>query len=152
MKRTFLVAVLALALPALSHAQLPEPLEGLGNPNIVAGAGYLSQDPGAGLHRTQFLLTANLAGVKVGTLPVYVGGVGIDLRTVDNAFGEISGVGLSVPLVTAYFKGDQFLAQVGWATDLTGDPKSKAFYVGLGFSFTSPNQMAAKRAAKKGKK
>ena len=154
MKKLFLVvaALGLLILPLRSYAQLPEPIEGLGNPNIVAGGTYLTEDPGAGLHRFNYVLTANVAGVKVGDFPLYVGGVGVDIRTVDQAFGDLSGIGLSVPLLTYYFKGEQFCAQVGWATDISGDPKSKSFYAGVGFSFTSPNQMAAKRAKKhKGK-
>lgn len=146
-----LALVVAFAVPA--HAQLPRFAEGLQNPLVVAGASYLTTDPGVGFSRTKFLLTANVAGIRpLESIPLYVGGVGIDLRTLDPALGSVTGVGVSVPLLTYSIKDGQFVVQAGWSHDLTGDPKSGGIYAGVGFGLTSPATLKAKRLAKAAKK
>lgn len=147
------VALLALfAVP--SYAQLPRVVEALENPQVVAGAGYMTEDPGAGVSRVKFLLTANVAGIRpLANVPLYVGGVGVDLRTLDPVLGSVTGVGISIPILTYAIKEGQFVAQVGWAHDLEGTAKSGNVYAGFGFSLQKPAVMQAKRVAKKaGKK
>jgi len=145
-KRMAVVSFLAL-LAGVNAAQ-SQTFEALRNPNVVAGASYRLEDPLSG-SRTQFLLSANIAGMKLGSAPVYVGGVGIDIRTLDAAFDQFSGLSWTVPFITYFPKGDKIVLQVGYSRDLVGEEKSDGIFVGVGFSWNSPNEIAAKRAAKK---
>lgn len=144
-----LAAILAIAVP--SFAQLPEPIEGFGNPAIVAGGSYLSEDPGPGVKRAGFFITANIPGIKIANLPVYVGGIGVTGGGLDPTLSEIQ-FGTSVPLLTWAVASKQFIVQVGYTKVLTGDVKPSGWYGGVGFSLTSPQRMSYKRAVKKAKK
>jgi hypothetical protein len=148
-------AVLALAVPA--HAQL---FEAVGNPIVVAGGTYQLTAPVTG-NRAAFLLSANLAGLKVGEYPLYLGGVGVALPTVvsdvASQFGDY--IMLTVPGVTWYPKGNdpgtlgKLCLQVGYAYVLNGDAKERSgVFAGVGFGWDSPAYLSYKRAVKKAKK
>lgn len=152
MKKLILSLLLVVLVPCLAHAQLPSFVEGLQNPMVVAGGTYLTTDPGLGSSRVRFLLTANVAGIKpVETWPLYIGGAGIDIRTLDPVLGSVTGVGISIPILTYAIKDGQFVVQAGWSHDLQGTPASGGIYAGIGFSLTSPAKLAYKRAVKKAK-
>ena len=150
LKRTFLTLALVLGLTGLVHGQA---FEALSNPNVVAGASFVTSGVPAGASGTSFMLSANIAGVKLGSLPVYIGGVGIDVRTLDPAFSELKGISWTIPAVTWFPKGDQFCIQGGYSRDIDAPAGAATdrVYVGAGFSFSSPNQIKAKRAAKRAK-
>ncbi len=149
MKKLLAFAVVLLLFAVPSFAQLPSVIEGLQNPTVVAGAGYLTTDPGVGFSRVKFILTANVAGIKpLDNIPLYIGGVGVDLRTLDPVLGSVTGVGVSVPILTYAINDGQFVIQAGWAHDLSGTPTSGNVYAGVGFSLTSPATLKAKRLAK----
>lgn len=150
MKKLLLVIGLV-ALAAPSFAQLPPVVEGFGNPAIVAGGSYLSEDPGPGVKRANFFITANIPGLKIGNLPVYIGGIGVTGGGLDPALSSID-FGTSVPILTWAVASKQFVVQVGYTKILTGEVKPSGWYGGFGFSFTSPQKMAYKRALKKAKK
>jgi hypothetical protein len=145
------IAIFALLLvPALASAQLPERVEALGNPLVVVGAQRFNEAPADGSSQVQFFMTANVAGVKpfLG-LPLYVGGLGVDIRTVPGLgpIGESRGAGLSIPGLTYAFAGDQAVVQVGYSKAFDSQVSS-GVYAGFGFSMTSQNGMRAKREAK----
>ena len=146
--RKVIIAAALLAAPALSWAQLPPVIEGLQNPIVVVGPAYQTSAPATG-SRVQLFLSANVAGVKpFANVPLYLGGVGVDIRTVSADLASVTGAGISIPVVTYQFGGSQFVAQVGWGHDLSGDPTSGKIYAGLGFGLTSHAQLKAKRLAK----
>ena len=101
-----LLAVLSLITTAPAFAGIKVKAGSPGSalaPNIIFGyarSAATAAAPSSG----HALLTANIAGVKVGNFPVFFGGVGVDLRALDSAFGDFTGVGMSVPLVTCYYK------------------------------------------------
>jgi hypothetical protein len=143
MRKLLLIAV-ALLLPSLASAQILD-----FNGNVVAGASYLLASPGPGLKRVQFFLTGNVTGVAIGTnTNLYIGGVGVDLRTVNQAFGQVTGLGLSVPFLTYYPKGGKILVQGGYSRDLIGTAQSNGIYAGAGYGFTSPKAIRLARARK----
>ena len=83
-------------------------VEAVGNPNVVAGGTYQLEQPVSG-PRAAFMLSANVGGLKLGSLPLYVGGVGVALPTsvesVAAQFGNF--VQLTIPAVTWYPCGQQ---------------------------------------------
>lgn len=153
MKRLIAVAAL-LALPTVAAAQLPEPIEALQNPLVIAGANYLNDKPADGSSQIRFLLTANVAGIKpIANVPLYVGGVGIDIRTLPElgGLGQSNGAGLSIPALTYAFAGSQAVIQVGYSLAF-GEEKASGVYAGLGFSLTPPQAGEGSLKAKRIKK
>ncbi len=150
MKRLALFVLVALVAAAPSYAQL---FEGVTNLNVVAGATYRLENPGVEVNRVSFMLSANVAGIKVGTLPLYLGGIGLDLRTLDPAFAQFgNALSMTVPGVTYYFKGDKVCAQVGYSYALSDAAEARnGIYAAVGIGWSSPNYLAYKRAAKKAK-
>lgn len=147
--KKLILAVVLLALPSLAMAQLPEPIEGLGNPLVVAGAQYLDDKPVEG-SQTQFFMTANVAGVKpFSGIPLYFGGVGIDIRTLPGigAIAASNGAGLSIPALTYAFANSQAVVQVGYSVAF-GQEISNGMYAGFGFSLASPTTLKARRLKK----
>ena len=118
------------------------------NGNVVVGASYLLTDPGAGVTKARFFLTANVTGFKVAN-NVYFGGAGVK---VPDFLADSPGLGLSIPVLTYYPKGKQWLFQAGYSRDLMGDIKTNGAYIGIGWGFTSPTAITTKRAVKKTKK
>lgn len=146
MKKLVLSSLLVLAMGSVAQAQVFDP-----NILFVAGVDVFKDSPSAG-NRAQFLFSANVPGVRLVTLfsqPLYVGGVGFDLRTVDVALGEVTGFGLTVPALTYNIKGGPIAIQVGFVKDLTGTNKTTGFYAAVGTGVMSPKAIAAKRAKKK---
>lgn len=144
-----IAALVALAVPA--HAQL---FEAVSNPLVVAGGTYQLEQPTTG-HRAAPFLSANIAGVKLGALPLYIGGVGVALPAtvaeVASQFGNFAQ--LTIPAVTYFPAGDKFLVQAGYSYVLNGDAQSKnGVYAAVGFAWNSPKQIQYNRAKKLAKK
>ena len=149
MKRLILIVAL-LALPGLASAQIFDP-----NLLFVVGAQYAKEAPAPDLNRVQVIFSANVPGLKVVELfgqPLYLAGVGFDLRTVDEALGSVEGFALTVPALTYHIKGGPVVVQVGFTKDLMGEDKTTGFYAGVGTGVTTPTEIAAKREAKAKKK
>ena len=151
MKKLLAVAVL-LVLPSLAHAQgAAEIFQGITDPHVVGGAGY-NQDT----KTWSAVLTANVVGPKVGTLPVYLSGVGVSIGTVAPGLENSSFAAASFPIITVAPFGEQVVFQAGVSVPLNGNG-GKSYYAGVGLSLSGgPNQLQAKRArraaAKKAKK
>ena len=151
MKRWLAVAVL-LFVPSVVKAQgLGEVFQGITDPHIVGGAAY-NQDT----KTWAAVLTANIVGPKVGTLPVYLSGVGVSIGTIAPGLENTSFAAASFPIVTIAPFGEQVVFQAGVSVPLNGNG-GKSYYGGVGLSLGGgPNQLAAKRArraaAKKAKK
>ena len=157
MKRTIKPFLFLVSLVLVPARAAPQTFEALSNPNVVAGASYLTAAPSpADYNRVHFFLTANIAGIKlpdfIPSTPCYLGGLGLDLRSIDEALGQVAGAGMSVPGLTCYPGGKQFVVQIGYTKDLLGAEKPSGIYGGVGFSLTSSKEQAIKRAAKKAAK
>ena len=156
-KKIVALAVLSLLPSVGGAADIAEILEGLLNPQLVAGAAYAKDAPLDGSSRYSVLLTANLLGPKVPPLPCYLGGLGVDLRTLNPAFQDISHAGWSLPYVTCAPWGEQVVLQVGQSSAFSDAPNQSgtSYYFGVGVGWASPNTLASKRvqraAAKKQK-
>jgi hypothetical protein len=110
--------------------------------NVVVGGSYRVSNTDLTTSRGAFLVTANLSGIRVAE-GVYFGGVGVQVPSV---LANSPGIALSVPVVTWFPKANlPVLVQGGWAYDLTGDVKSQSVYGGVGWSFTTPAAIKAKR-------
>lgn len=149
MRRLLAVAVLLFA-PSLASAQgLGEVFEGLLNPNLVVGATYLPDAP-EGYPEFGALVTANIVGPKLGTIPCYIAGVGVGLETVAPGLEETPYARWSIPLLTCNPWSEQVVLQVGTA-DLFASPdpappgETRSWYVGIGVSIQSPAALKAKR-------
>lgn len=143
LKKTIAVAALAL-LPSLASAQgIGEILEGALSPQLIGGVSY---DKDA-VQEFNAVLTANLLGPKLGTLPVYISGVGLALNTVAPGLEDAPIAAWSFPLVTVMPFGERVSIQVGFATALSGGAKSPYIGVGVGV-VDSPNTLRAKRTAR----
>lgn len=152
MKKLILVVAL-LAVPSMAAAQLPEPVEGLLNPLVVAGANWLDEQPVDG-NQMQFFMTANVAGIKpFSGIPLYFGGVGVDIRTLPGlgSIAASNGAGLSIPALTYAFANSQAVVQVGYSVAF-GEEVSNGIYAGFGFSLASPATLKAKRLKKQQEK
>jgi len=158
MKRILLFVAAAVLVAVPSHAQL---FEALGNPIVVAGGAYSLETPTPGAPRATFMLSANLAGVKLGTLPVYVGGVGVGIPAAVDAIASQFGsyVMLSVPGVTWYPGGNnpgtlaKICIQAGYSYILNADVRTRSsVYLGVGYAWDSPAYQAYKRAVHKAAK
>lgn len=154
-RRSVLAFLVLVGLCAPVHAQLFDP-----NLNFIAGGQLAFGTQPAGSHRAAFLFSANYSGphlfdigdpLKGGTM-CYGPGLGFDLRTVSQAFGEISGFGLTAPGLTCHIKGSQFAVQAGITQDLTGSAKTTGGYAAVSFSLKKPQAIAVERAARKAAK
>lgn len=157
MKKVLLFVAAALVAAVPSHAQL---FEAVGNPIVVGGGAYQFEQPATG-SRTAFMLSANVAGMKLSNLPVYFGGVGVALpASIDSVAAQFgSFVMLTVPGITWYPGGDnpgtlsKVCVQAGYAYILNGDAKSRSsIYAGVGFAWDSPAYLKYKREVKKAAK
>lgn len=155
--KLFVIAALVAMFAVPAQAQF---FEGLGNPIVVAGGTYQFEAPEVG-SRAAFLLTANIAGVKLGNYPVYFGGVGVALPTVVSDVATHFGnyVMLSIPGITWYPKGNdpgtlgKVCLQAGYSYVLNGEAKARSgIYAGVGFGWDSPAYLRYKREMKKAKK
>jgi hypothetical protein len=150
--KKILLAVAVLLLPSLSGAQgLGEILEGITNPQLVAGASYNNDSA----QKWNAVLTANVLGPKLGSIPCYIAGVGVGLNTVVPGLEDAPIASWSFPLLSCAPWGERVVLQTGMSTPLNGDG-TKSYYFGVGFSVESPNTLQEKRvkraAAKKAKK
>lgn len=123
------------------------------NPQVVAAYSFAVNTQPAGITSSRFALTANLPGVRLGDSgflsQLYVGGLGLDVRTVPG-FEDLPAdfLGWSLPGLTYYFGGSNGLIQVGYMQDI-GQQGDKHIYAGVGFSVQTTQKLALKRAAKK---
>ena len=148
------LALSTLALAPAAFAQLPEPIEALGNPLAVGAVNYLNDAPADGSSRYRFLLTTNIAGVKpLANVPLYIGGIGVDIRTLPElgGIGQSTGAGLSIPGLTYMFAGGQAALQVGYSMAFN-ESAASGVYAGFGFGLTSQTTMRQKRIEKAKKK
>jgi len=141
MLRKILSVVALLALPSMAAAQsLGEILQGFTDPHIVAAVSYNSDTK-----EWAAVLTANIVGPKLGTLPCYISGVGVGLNTVAPGLEEAPIAAWSLPFLTCAPFGEQVAIQTGMATPLNG-PGGQSYYAGLGVSVGGgPNTLKVKR-------
>ena len=140
MKKLIAVAAL-LALPSVAAAQsLGEILQGITDPHIVGAVSYDSDTK-----EWAAVLTANIVGPKLGTLPCYISGVGVGLSTVAPGLENAPIAAWSLPFLTCAPFGEQVVIQTGMATPLNG-PGGQRYYGGLGVSVSGgPNALKVKR-------
>lgn len=152
MKR-ILAVLFVLALPSVVKAQgIGEVLQGLLDPHVVAGAAYNSDTK-----TWSAVLTANVVGPKLGTIPCYISGAGVSLNSIAPGLEGTPIAAASFPFLTCAPFGEQVVIQTGISVPLNGDGLSKSYYAGLGISVSGgPNALHSKRvkraAAKKAKK
>jgi len=143
MKRLIAVAAL-LFLPSLAPAgdfSVAELLQGITDPHIVGGAQYNETSK-----KWNAILTANIVGPKLGTLPCYVSGVGVGLNTVAPGLEGTPIAAVSLPFLTCAPFGEQVALQVGMATPMNGGDVGTTYYFGVGISLGGgPVQLQAKR-------
>ena len=114
------------------------------------GGKYLVTDPGPGISRAAFFLTANVPLFRV-TDWLDIGGAGVSLNSVIPGLESTAGAGISVPFVTVFIKSSQVVAQAGWGWDLMQTPASGGPYAGIGWSFNSAEKVKAKRLEREAK-
>lgn len=142
LKKILAVAAL-LFLPSLSNAQgVGEFLQGITDPHVVAGAAY---NPDT--EKFSAILTANIVGFKAGTLPLYIGGVGVSLNTVAPGLENAPFASVSLPFITVAPWGEQIALQVGMSMPMGGGLEvGNSYYFGVGVSVSGgPNTLKAKR-------
>ena len=142
MRKLLLVAAL-LVMPSLASAQgMGEILQGLLDPHIVGGASYNTETK-----TWAAVLTANIVGPKLGTLPCYVSGAGVSLNTLAPGLEGVSIAAASFPLLTCAPFGEQVVIQTGLSVPLNGNGLvGKSYYAGLGISMSGgPNTLKSKR-------
>jgi hypothetical protein len=140
--KTKLIAVAALlALPSMAAAQsLGEILQGITDPHIVGAVSYNNETK-----EWAAVLTANVVGPKLGTLPCYISGAGVALNTIAPGLEDAPIAAWSFPLLTCAPFGEQVAIQAGLSTPLNG-PGGKSYYAGLGVSVGGgPNTLKVKR-------
>ena len=117
-------------------------LQGLLDPHIVGGASYNTETK-----TWAAVLTANVVGVKLGSLPCYASGVGVSLNTIAPGLEDTPIAAASLPLFTCAPFGEQVVVQAGISIPLNGGPTaSKSYYAGLGISVSGgPTALKAKR-------
>lgn len=150
-KLVAVVGLFLLSVVPVNAADWGQIFEGATNPHIVVAYSYLQQDPGPGVARGSVLLTANILGPKMGSFPCYLGGIGVDIRTLDPVFEDAIGAGWSVPMLTCAPWSEQVVLQVGTSSDFSNVPElgeSRAYYAGIGFAWNSPATLKAKREAR----
>ena len=120
-------------------------LQGLLDPHIVGGASYNTDTK-----TWAAVLTANVVGVKLGSLPCYASGLGVSLNTIAPGLEDAPIAAASLPLLTCAPFGEQVVVQTGISVPLNGGPtSSKSYYAGLGISVSGgPNMLKAKRVAR----
>jgi hypothetical protein len=91
MRKLIAVAALLVMPAAGGAADWAEIFEATTNPHIVVAPAYLQEAPVAGGSRWSVLVTANILGPKMGSIPCYLGGVGVDIRALDPAFENSAG-------------------------------------------------------------
>lgn len=157
MRKMLLTVAFVVGAASICSAQL---FEALGNPIVVAGAAYELEQPATG-SRTAFMLSANVAGMKLASYPVYFGGVGVGLpAAIDSIAAQFgSFVMLTVPGVTWFPGGNnpgtvsKVCVQVGYSYILNGDAKARSgIYGAVGFAWDSPAYLSYKRAVHKAAK
>ena len=143
MKRIILALVIA-ALPSLAFSgdfTVAELLQGITDPHVVAGASYNETSK-----KWSAVLTANIVGPKLGTIPCYISGVGVGLNTVAPGLEGTPIAAVSLPFLTCAPFGEQVALQVGMATPLNGGDIGTTYYFGVGISLGGgPAQLQSKR-------
>jgi opacity protein-like surface antigen len=148
MKKLIAVAVAVLALASAPVAQAEDytvavALQGLTDPHIVGGVSYNENAVG---QKWQAMITANILGPKLGSLPCYVSGIGVGLNTVAPGLEDAPIAAWSMPLLTCAPFGEQVVIQTGLATALNGGG-DRTYYVGVGVSLSGgPEVLSVKRA------
>jgi len=143
MLKKILTIVAVIALPSMSSAQgIGEALQGLIDPHIVAGVGY-NQETKA----FSAILTANVVGPKLGSLPCYVAGAGISLGTIAPGLENASIAAASIPYLTCAPFGERVVLQAGMAIPIGGGVDTgNVYYFGAGIDMSGgPNVLKAKR-------
>ena len=149
MKKLIAVAALLVAcvsvLAPVAQAEdytLAVALQGLTDPHIVGGASYNTDTK-----TWAAVLTANVVGVKLGSLPCYASGLGVSLNTIAPGLEDAPIAAASLPLLTCAPFGEQVVVQAGISVPLNGGPtSSKSYYAGLGISVSGgPAALEAKR-------
>lgn len=141
--RKMILAVAVLALPSLAGAQgIGEVLQGIIDPHIVGGVGYNNETKRYGA-----ILTANVVGPKLGTLPCYISGAGVSLNTVAPGLEGASIAAASLPYLTCAPFGERVALQVGMAIPIGGGiDVGNTYYFGAGIDLAGgPNVLKAKR-------
>lgn len=118
-------------------------------PNIVLAWAYNPADD-----TSHAMVTANLAGIKIGSFPCFWGGVGFAGAGLDGAFGDFT-FAASVPIMTCFVK--NIVIQGGWekpiaAQQITAPPAggvravlgNHVWYFGVGGSFGANPSAKAK--------
>jgi hypothetical protein len=142
MKRLLAVTAL-IVLPSLASAQgIGEILEGLTSPQLIAGVSYNSDSP----QEWNAVLTANILGPKLGTLPCYISGVGVGLNTIAPGLEDTTIAAWSFPLLSCAPWGERVTIQTGMSTPLSDLGGQKSWYIGIGIGVAeSPNSLKTKR-------
>ena len=143
MKRIILAFVMA-ALPSLAFSgdfTVAEMLQGFIDPHIVAGVGRNSDTK-----KYSAILTANIVGPKLGTIPCYISGVGVSLGTVAPGLEGTPIAATSLPFLTCAPFGEQVAIQGGMSIPLNGPHVGNTYYFGVGISLGGgPAQLQSKR-------
>jgi hypothetical protein len=153
MKKMLVVLALFMLAAPFAGAQA---FEAIGNPIVVGGGTYQLEAPTTG-NRAAFLISANIAGVKLGTLPLYFGGVGVALpATVDSIASPVGNFSmLTIPALTWFPGGNnpgtlgKVCLQVGYSYVMSGTAEARnGVYAGLGFGWNSPAYLRYRREVK----
>jgi len=142
MLRKILTAVAIVALPSMASAQgIGEVLQGLIDPHLVAGIGYNNDTK-----HYSAVLTANVVGPKLGSIPCYISGVGVALGTVAPGLEDAPIASASMPFLTCAPFGEKVALQVGMSRPLNAGEFGNTYYFGAGFDLGGgPNTLKAKR-------
>jgi hypothetical protein len=140
--RKMILAVAVAALPSMASAQgVGELLQGIIDPHIVAGVGYNSD-----AKTYSAILTANVVGPKLGSIPCYISGVGVALGSVAPGLENSPIAAASLPFLTCAPFGEKVALQVGMSRPLNGSDFGNTYYFGAGLDLGGgPNELKAKR-------
>jgi hypothetical protein len=151
-RKLIAVAVLLLVPSAVKAQGIGEALQGLLDPHIVAGVSY-----GQDSHKYAAVLTANVVGPKLGSIPCYAAGAGVSLNTLAPGLEDTPIAAASFPVLTCAPFGEKIVLQAGVSVPLSSQGLGeRSYYFGAGLSVSGgPNALKAKRvkriAAKKAK-